>query len=114
MHVCFVNMPIEFYSPQTGGAISTIIMQSAKELLVRGHRVTVLSVPGEGKGYEVGEVLSIDARKKSDLLLLQRIVSKLAERRYGFDWPYFDHYLRSVVSHLRRVRPDAVVLFNDL
>jgi len=107
-------MPIEYYSPRTGGAISTIIMQSAKELLARGHRVTVLTVPGDDPGYSVGEVVSIEARKKSDLNLVQRAFSKLAERRHGYDWPYFDFYLRSVIARLCEFRPDTIVLFNDL
>ena len=32
MHVCFLNMPIEYYSPVSGGAVATILMETAREL----------------------------------------------------------------------------------
>jgi glycosyltransferase involved in cell wall biosynthesis len=115
MHICFVNMPIEYYSPVSGGAISTIIMSTARELLARGHRVSVLTVVNGDPVYQVGEVIPVEARKRDDLSFLQRRVSSLRRRLGRWDWPYFEYYLRSVKKELAGLSPapDAVVVFND-
>ncbi len=115
-HFCFVNMPIEYYSPVSGGAISTVIMYTGKELLARGHKVSVLTVVNEDETYDVGELVRLDARKRDDLPFLMRRISSLRWRFSGFDWPYFEYYLDSVTRELKRLSPapDVVVVFNDL
>lgn len=116
MHICFVNMPIEFYSPVSGGAIATVIMQTARELLRRGHQVTVLTRVNADERYTVGEVIPIDGKDRDDLHFLQRRWSSAMSKLRHWDWPYFGYYLRSFTEALARfvVPPDAVVLFNDL
>jgi len=116
MHYCFVNMPIEYYSPVSGGAISTVIMNVTRELLARGHKVTVLTIVNEDEVYQVGEVEPIEARRRDDLHFLQRRISSLRQRLSRWDWPYFEYYLRSVGEKLSRLSPapDAVVVCNDL
>lgn len=116
MHICFVNMPIEFYSPISGGAIATVIMQTARELLSRGHQVTVLTRVNADERYHVGEVVPIDGKDRDDLHFLQRRWSSAMSKLRHWDWPYFGYYLRSFTEALARfvVPPDAVVLFNDL
>jgi len=109
-------MPIEYYSPVSGGAISTIIMSTTRELLGRGHKVSVLTMVGEDETYDVGEVVPIRVPKRDDLHFLQRRLSSLRGRLAGWDWPYFEYYLGSVREKLARLTPapDAVVVFNDL
>jgi glycosyltransferase involved in cell wall biosynthesis len=116
MHFCFINMPIEYYSPISGGAISTIIMSTARELLARGHRVTVMTIVNDDETYAIGDVVPIDARQRNDLHFLQRRVSSLRQKLSKWDWPYFEYYLRSVRENLVRLdpAPDTVVVFNDL
>jgi glycosyltransferase involved in cell wall biosynthesis len=118
MHFCFVNMPIEYYSPVSGGAISTIIMSTARELLARDHRVSVLTIVNDDghETYAIGDVIPIRAPKRDDLHFLQRRLSSLRRRLSRWDWPYFEHYLRSVRQQLALLSPapDAVVVFNDL
>jgi glycosyltransferase involved in cell wall biosynthesis len=116
MNFCFINMPIEYYSPVSGGAISTIIMSTARELLGRGHKVSVLTMVGADETYNVGEVIPIQVKKRDDLHFLQRRWSSLRQRLAGWDWPYFEYYLGSVREKLARLSPapDAVIVFNDL
>jgi len=116
MHICFVNMSIEYYSPVSGGAISTVIMNTARELLARGQKVTVLTVTNGDEVYDVGDVIPIEAKVRDDLHFLQRRISSLRLRLSGFDWPYFEYYLRSVRAALARLSPppDVVVVCNDL
>ena len=116
MHTCFINMPIEYYSPVSGGAISTIIMSTARELLKRGQKVSVLTITNGDEMHQVGEVVPVASKKRDDLNFLQRRVSSLRQRLGHWDWPYFEYYLRSVTEKLARLAPapDAVVVFNDL
>jgi glycosyltransferase involved in cell wall biosynthesis len=114
MHFCFVNMPIEYYSPTSGGAIATIIMSTARELIARGHRVTVLTAINKDETYKDGEVIEIKAPRRDDLHFLQRRLSSVRQKISKWDWPYFEHYLKSVRGKLAGLRPDAVIVFNDL
>ncbi len=116
MHFCFVNMPIEYYSPTSGGAISTIIMSTARELLARGHRVTVLTIVNKDETYDVGEVIPVPHRERNDLSFLQRRISSLRQKLSHWDWPYFEYYLNGVREKLAALpeAPDAVIVFNDL
>lgn len=116
MHICFVNMPIEYYSPVCGGAISTIIMSAARELISRGHMVTVLTIINGEETYKIGSVIPIATKGRNDLSFLQRRVSSVRRRLSGWDWPYFEYYLRSVKEKLAGLSPapNAVVIYNDV
>ncbi len=116
MHVCFLNMPIEYYSPVSGGAVATIIMQTAKELLARGHKVTVLTPTNGDPIYPVGEIVPLDAKQRDQLSLPQRALSRLRHETWAWDYAYYEYYLASFRRALRRLTPapDAVICFNDL
>jgi glycosyltransferase involved in cell wall biosynthesis len=116
MRFCFVNMPIEFYSPVSGGAIATVIMQMARELGGFGHEVTVLTTLDGNRPYPEGKIVRIENRNGTELNAAQRFVSRVRGKIKKFDWPCFDYYLRSFLQALRGLRPapDVVVLFNDL
>jgi glycosyltransferase involved in cell wall biosynthesis len=116
MHLCFVNMPIEYYSPVSGGAISTVIMNVSRELLARGHKVTVLTITNDDAVYDVGNVVPIEARRREDMHFIQRRISSIRQKIAHWDWPYFEYYLRSVSETLPRLSPvpDAVIVCNDL
>jgi len=116
MHFCFVNMPIEYYSPISGGAISTIIAQTGDELLRRGHDVSILTAINEDPTHNIGRVVPLAVKKRDDLSFIQRRISGVRKRLGRWDWPYFESYLRSVKAALcnNQPQPDVVVLFNDL
>ena len=116
MHVAFLNVPIEFYSPVSGGALATVIVQMAREFLRRGHRVTVLTPVNGDPLYEAGTVVPVAIKTASDLHRVRRKLSALRRKLQGWDLPYYEFYLRSYSRELARLAPapDAVVLMNDL
>ena len=109
-------MPIEFYSPVSGGAIATVIMQTARSLIASGHHVSVLTTLDGNPTYPFGNIVPIEHRVAANLKAVQRLLSRVTGKLKGFDWPCFDLYLRSFIGALRRLDrlPDVVVLFNDL
>lgn len=109
-------MPIEFYSAASGGAISTIMMQVAKELIELGHHVTVLTKKNADACYDVGDVIEITAPDKTELTIFQRIKCKIFRDLEGWDYPYYGVYLDSFTAALQqlRIKPDVVMVFNDL
>lgn len=116
MHICFLNMPIEYYSPVSGGAVATIIMQTAKELIARGHQVTVLTPTNDDPIYSVGKIVPLDARQRDQLSLPQRALSRLRHETWAWDYAYYEYYLASFQRALSRLAPapDVVICFNDL
>ncbi|MEI8194434.1 MAG: glycosyltransferase family 4 protein [Phycisphaerae bacterium] len=116
MHICILNMPQEYYSPVCGGAVSTVIMETARELIARGHQVSVLTITNDDPVYEVGEVVPVAARTRESLSFLQRRWSDLHQRFQHWDWPYYEHFMRSYTRALRQLQtaPDVVIVHNDL
>ncbi|MGI4790076.1 MAG: glycosyltransferase family 4 protein [Janthinobacterium lividum] len=116
MHICFLNMPIEYYSPVSGGAISTIIMQTATEMLARGHEVTVLTPTNDDPAYSIGKVVPLAAKQRDQLSLPQRVLSRLRNKTTQWDYAYYEYYLASFQSALKKLtpKPDVVICFNDL
>lgn len=114
MHIAFVNLLIEYYSPENGGALATCIMQQAKRLLRRGHQVSVLTRVGNTATYDIGDVIPIDVRERHEIAPLRRVVSKIKKKLNSWDWPYYDFYVASLSASLAKLKPDAVVCFNDL
>lgn len=114
MHFCFLNMPIEFYSPVSGGAISTIIMNTARCLEGLGHRVSVITRMDQNPTYDVGEVVPLTPCGREDLSWWQRRLSGLRWRFNTWDWPFYDYYRGAFEKALRHMQPDVVVAFNDL
>jgi glycosyltransferase involved in cell wall biosynthesis len=116
MHVCFLNMPIEYYSPVSGGAVATILMETARELQTAGHQVTVLTATNADPVYPVGTVVPIRNCNRDNLNFLQRRIAAAQRRLHHWDWPYYGHYKSAFTAALRRLSPapDAIILFNDL
>lgn len=116
MHICFLNMPIEYYSPVSGGAISTIIFQHARHYLAKGHHVTVLTVTNQDEVYSVGNVVPIYSARREELNLAKRALSKLRHKFEEWDYAYYEYYLASFTKALQQLSPppDVVVCYNDL
>lgn len=116
MHICILNMPQEYYSPVCGGAVSTVIMESARELIARGHQVSILTITNADPTYEIGQVVPVAARTRDSLSFLQRRWSDLQQRLQHWDWPYYEHFLHSYTRALRQLTPapDVVIVHNDL
>jgi glycosyltransferase involved in cell wall biosynthesis len=116
MRICFVNTPIEYYSPISGGAIATVMMQVTRHLIACGHDVTILTIVNEDEVYPVGKVIPIQAPGRDEIPTLPRKFAALRSRLMGWDWPYYAYYLRSFTQALKRLSPapEVIVCFNDL
>ncbi len=115
MHICFLNMQIEYYSPISGGAIATGIMQHARNFVNLGHQVSVLTITSADETYAAGEVIPLDGRSRESLNFVQRRLSSLRRRLQSWDYPYYEYYWRSCRKALERLcpAPDVIVLHND-
>lgn len=116
MHLCHVNLPIEYYSSAEGGAVATVIAESSRALLRSGHRVSVLTRVGSHEPFPVGNVVPVPVATKADLTMRQRLTSRARQRLHRWDWPYYDHHVRAVSEALRKLEPpvDVVIAHNDL
>ena len=114
--ILFLNLPIEFYSPVTGGAISTIIAEMTRVLEQRGHEVSVMTRMDGTGNHPHGHVLPLSPCGAEDLNFWQRQIHKVHWRLHRWDWPYLAHYRRAVRQAAERMTatPEVVVLFNDL
>ena len=114
-HFCYALPPFERYSPTSGGALATITLHHARELLVRGYRVSVIAPQFAGEKYEIGRVVPLEIKHREDLNIVRRFLSsKVRGRARKYDLPYFEYYLGALKSVLCELVPDIVVLFNDL
>ena len=115
MHYCFLNMAIEFYSPVSGGAISTIISHVARELLRGGHRVTVITRVNGDPIHPVGEVVPLDFDGRAVRGRLRRAVALLHQKWQGWELTEYGAYRRAFTEALRALPqpPDVVIAFND-
>lgn len=115
MHICFLAPQIEYYSPTVGGAISTGIMQKAKRLIARGHKVSVLAIATEEPTYPYGDLIPLIPTDPENFNFFQRRLAALQIRLRRWDRRFYEYYMRSFVRALRRLRPapDAVICHND-
>ena len=114
MRVAFVLPPIERYSPQSGGAIATVVMQQAKRLSCSGHEVAVLGPDHPDVIYPVGQWWPICGLAGGTRIgLHRRVLTRLRRGMNDWPWPAYDRYLADARRGLRRIEPDVVVCFND-
>jgi len=104
--------PLEQYSAESGGAVSTVVEALARQWTSRGHDVVVLSHQTETP-YLTGEVRLLRYHLP-ERRPVHRLVLSSVRRVRRYDWPVYSTYLREVQQHVRRVRPDWLLLHNDL
>lgn len=111
MHICFVNLADEYYSPVSGGALSTIVAASARELETRGHDVTIVSATS-GPTHPWGRVMSTG--RVDGAGTFRRAAGRLG-RLLSSSQPPQSSYVRRAQQALKRIRvPDVVICMNDL
>ena len=111
MRFCFVLLPTEYYSPVSGGAISTVTMHVVRELEQLGHDVLIIAPEDNQPEHLVGTVIHVRCNFKNRV---DRIVSHLEARLRGWDCLEFGKFWRKVRQELTLFQPDVVVLANDL
>jgi len=115
MHLCHVNMPIEYYTPSEGGAVATVIAETSLVLLEKGYQVSVLTRISSAVPYSVGQVVAVPVVTRAELSVAQRLVSRARHGLHHWDWPYYDHHVTAVTKALHGCNPapDIVVAHND-
>lgn len=107
---------IEYYSPVSGGAIATVNMELARELVKLGHHVTVITPYRGDSLYEIGTVVRISAPCREEIDPVRRIAYKIRRKINHWDMPYYPPYMNSFTAALRQLapQPDWIVVANDL
>ncbi len=114
MHLCYLLPPIEFYSPESGGALATMAMQQGRRLQNQGFRVSVIAAHEDEPVYNVGEFHALSNVTRKGLNPLQRGFSSKVRRPLAkFDWLYYEYYRARAAEILREIQPDAILCFND-
>ncbi len=107
-------MPIENYSPLSGGAVAVIIRETTKALMTAGNRVTVLTRRSQDSEYSEGEVrhvLNIEEARG----VVASVRNRIGQRINQWDWPHYGSYINSVIENLKSLGdpPDRIIVFND-
>jgi glycosyltransferase involved in cell wall biosynthesis len=115
LHYCFINPPLEYYSPVCGGAVATIYMEQVRELIARGHKASVLSIVNDDPIYPNGDFVPIHSAGFDKFSFVHRKWVGLVHRVRHWDWPRYEYYLRSYSKALKTLSPapDVVVVTND-
>lgn len=115
LHICQLNTPTEYYSPISGGAIATDIMEQTHVLQERGHRVTVMTIYNQDPLHAAGQVVPIESKVSEEFGYFRRKWSNLRCKLAGWDWPKYEHYRKSYrrAFALLNPAPDVVIVHND-
>lgn len=111
MRICFVLLPIEYYSPVSGGAIATITFHVAEALQNQGHDVHVLAAPDGQPHYPAGTVSTVFGPPRNRW---ERICDWAQGRMCHWEWHGYARFRRDVTRRLTALQPDLVVFANDL
>ena len=118
MNIWQLCTPRELYSPETGGAVATVVAELSTELIGLGHEVTVAARIDGSALHETGASFASLGRVpwpvSAHAKLRWKIESGL-NRVFGWPWPAYASYLGALWWRLRRSpgKPDVVVVHND-
>jgi glycosyltransferase involved in cell wall biosynthesis len=110
--------PRELFSTETGGAVATVVAEVSRELVARGHDVTVAArddgTPHPECGSSFASLGSVPW-PESPLKTLRWKAETAVNRVFGWAWPAYASYLVLLRRRLRgsAVQPDVVITHND-
>lgn len=113
MRILVVMPPFEVYSPATGGAVSTVAEGLARAWTAAGHDLVVATAPHE-QLHRTGRTTTLDFPRRTERSRLQRVWAGADRRLLRHDWPDYRHYSRQVLHQVESVRPDRVIVHNDM
>jgi glycosyltransferase involved in cell wall biosynthesis len=110
--------PRELYSPETGGAVATVVAELSTELTGLGQEVTVAARIDGSALHEAGTSFASLGRipwPASPYASLRWKVESGLNRAFGWSWPAYASYLVALWWRLRRSSgiPDVIVAHND-
>lgn len=110
--------PRELYSPETGGAVATVVAELSAELIELGHEVTVAARIDGSALHETGADFASLGRVPwpvSAYSTLRWKIESGLNRAFGWPWPAYASYLGALWWRLRRSpgMPDVIVVHND-
>ncbi len=111
MHFCFLMPQQEQYSPVSGGAIATVTANVAHQLQSLSHQVSVVASECCEPVYGEGRVHTVRVGATGAIF---EIAAHLEARVRGWDSPNGGRFYAAGLSVIQRIRPDVVVLANDL
>jgi glycosyltransferase involved in cell wall biosynthesis len=111
MHFCFVLPQLEHYSPVSGGAIATVTANVCSELQSMGHRVDVVASNCCEPVYGFGRYQVVYQKNTN---FISEALAHLEARFRGWDSPHEGPFYTTVFQTLELLRPDVLVLANDL
>lgn len=111
MHFCFVLPQMEHYSPVSGGAIATVTVHVCKELQLLGHRVDVVAPDCCEPVYNEGTLHLIRSAEAHPVF---ETALHFEARFRGWHAPNEGRFYAGTLELLKSIRPDVVVLANDL
>ena len=110
--------PRELYSPETGGAVATVVAELSTELEALGHDVTVAARVDGSVLHDTGAAFASLGRVPWPVSLSARLRWKVESglnRAFGWPWPAYASYLWTLRWRLRHspTQPDVIVVHND-
>lgn len=110
--------PRELYSPETGGAVATVVAELSTELIGLGHEMTVAARIDGSALHETGASFASLGRVPWPVSAYGRLRWKIESglnRAFGWPWPAYASYLGALWWRLRRSpgTPDVIVVHND-
>jgi glycosyltransferase involved in cell wall biosynthesis len=111
MRFCFLMPQREHYSPVTGGAVSTVTANVSKELQSMGHCVDVIAPNCDQPGHKDGQVHFISHENTHGIV---GVAAHFEARFRGWDSPHEGRFYSKALKTIEFLRPDVLVLANDL
>jgi glycosyltransferase involved in cell wall biosynthesis len=111
MHFCFLLPQMEHYSPVSGGAIATVTVNVCKELQSLGQHVDVIASDCCEPLYNEGTLHLIHPGEVRPVF---ESALHFEARFRGWDAPHEGRFYAQALTILKTLRPDVVVLANDL
>ncbi len=113
MRILVAMPPFETFSPSVGGAVSSVAEGLGRAWSASGYDVHVTTPPADELHRTVDTFL-VDFPRRGTGSWGLRAVAKLEGKARRFDWPGYRIYVREVQRAVRAVRPDVLILHNDL
>ena len=117
MRILQLCTPRELFSPDTGGAVATVVAALSRQLVAEGHDVTVAARVDGSRRHETGGAFVSLGRvpwPASPAAAVRWKAESGLNRAFRWTWPAYASYLAALRWRLRAApAPELVVAHND-